>query len=37
MIPNKIFNLKMKIYKSFHSYPHSCLLAVGPVRVGNLC
>jgi len=36
MIPNKIFNTKMKTYKPLHSYP-SYLLAMGPVKVRNPC
>jgi len=35
MIPNKIFSMKIKIYKRLHSYPHSYLLAVGPIKVRN--
>jgi len=33
MTPNKIFNMKMKIYKLLHSY----LLVVSPVKERNPC
>ena len=44
MIPNEIFNMKMKIYKPLHSYPNltykrwvlvSCVTHVAKVEVTN--